>query len=210
MKVIKVSPKFFSANGYIVTADNVNAVVFDYPSERVPEKAKSLALNIKAIFLTHCHFDHVEGFYGGIPNGAEVYCLDKERDLIGTDAELFGMIRKPRPDYTPTKTVSNGETVEYYGLKITAISTPGHTKGSCTYLVCDEKTGEKVLFTGDTLFMNCIGRTDFPTGNASEILASIEKLANLEGDYPVYAGHEDDTTLENERKNNPYMPQGRR
>ena len=84
-------------------------------------------------------------------------------------------------------------------MKFKAIATPGHTAGSVTYL-CGNS-----LFTGDTLFCEGVGRCDLPTGNADELVASIYKLFELDGDYAVYCGHEDDTTLAHERAHNPYV-----
>lgn len=61
------------------------------------------------------------------------------------------------------------------------------------------------MFTGDTLFEGCVGRTDFPTGDTAALRRSLKKLAVIEGDMPVYPGHDEDTTLERERKTNPYL-----
>ena len=68
-----------------------------------------------------------------------------------------------------------------------------------------DETGKQYLFTGDTLFAGSIGRTDFPTGSLRELRASLRRLAQLEGDYPVYAGHNEPTTLDAERKTNPFL-----
>lgn len=81
--------------------------------------------------------------------------------------------------------------------------TPGHTSGSACYLIT-ENDGGMYLFTGDTLFCGSIGRTDFPTGNIGEMRASLRRLAAL-GDCPIYPGHNEESTLENERKTNPFM-----
>ncbi|MGN1124491.1 MAG: MBL fold metallo-hydrolase, partial [Eubacterium sp.] len=83
--------------------------------------------------------------------------------------------------------------------EISVMSTPGHTKGGVCY-VCDD-----CIFTGDTLFYCSCGRTDFPGGSVSELSNSLKKIASLNGDYKVYAGHGNSSTLEFERKNNPYI-----
>lgn len=77
----------------------------------------------------------------------------------------------------------------------------GHTIGGVCY-ICDE---DKIVFTGDTLFCLGIGRSDLPTGNGRELEASVRKLYALDGDYTVYPGHGGRTTLEYERKYNPYV-----
>jgi glyoxylase-like metal-dependent hydrolase (beta-lactamase superfamily II) len=84
-------------------------------------------------------------------------------------------------------------------LRVEVLSTPGHTKGSVV-LRCQD-----VLFSGDTLFAGECGRTDFPGGDYGEMMASLKRLAQLEGDYRVFPGHEQSTTLEQERKTNPYI-----
>ena len=79
------------------------------------------------------------------------------------------------------------------------LETSGHTAGSCCYLT------ENALFTGDTLFRGSIGRWDLPTGNFSQLINSIKKLAALDGDYKIYCGHGEDSTLSRERSYNPYL-----
>ena len=86
-------------------------------------------------------------------------------------------------------------------LQVEVLHTPGHTKGSVV-LRCQD-----VLFTGDTLFAGSCGRTDFPGGDMEEMLASLKRLGELEGDYKVLPGHEAFTTLERERQSNPYLRQ---
>lgn len=100
--------------------------------------------------------------------------------------------------------MKDGETRELCALSVTAIATPGHTAGGMCYLVRGAD-GTGALFTGDTLFAGSIGRTDFPTGDMAALRKSLKRLAALEGDFPVYAGHEEDTTLEEERRTNPFM-----
>ena len=96
-------------------------------------------------------------------------------------------------------TYDDGDTLPLGGLTIEVITTPGHTEGGVTLRVGD------ALFTGDTLFAGSMGRTDFPGGNAGTMYESLRRLAALPGDYQVYPGHMDSTTLESERKNNTYL-----
>ena len=95
--------------------------------------------------------------------------------------------------------VTVGDTVELGGLKIDVLRTPGHTPGSVTLRV------EDVLLTGDTLFCGSCGRTDFPGGSYADMQRSLKRLADLPGNYRVYPGHEGSTTLDYERKYNPFM-----
>ena len=84
-------------------------------------------------------------------------------------------------------------------LAFTCIETPGHTEGGVTYRV------DGALFTGDTLFKESAGRTDLYGGDYGKLKASLAKLAALEGDFAVYPGHGDATTLEYERQTNSYI-----
>ena len=84
------------------------------------------------------------------------------------------------------------------GAEITVINTPGHTDGSLTF-----KTGD-MLFTGDTLFFESVGRTDFPTGNRAALIKSVKKLFALDGNYRVFPGHDEFTTLAHEREFNTF------
>ena len=98
--------------------------------------------------------------------------------------------------------LKGGETLRIAGLSIGVIHTPGHTKGGVSYVLKEERK----LFVGDTLFFEGAGRTDFPGGSEKELYHSIvDRLFTLEGDYDVYCGHEEETTLDYERKNNPFV-----
>ena len=103
----------------------------------------------------------------------------------------------------PIETFFDGEEKTLCGLRVQLLLTPGHTAGSACYLVTDGE--ERILLTGDTLFSGSIGRTDFPTGSIAQMRASLKKLAELNGNFPVYAGHNEPTTLDTERKTNPFM-----
>ena len=108
---------------------------------------------------------------------------------------VFGRTVEPVTEYT---TVTDGETLELFGIKIKVIATPGHTDGSVTYAV------DNMLFTGDTLFLESVGRTDFPTGSREDLVSSVKKLFALEGDYDVFPGHQEFTTLSHEREYNDF------
>ena len=95
--------------------------------------------------------------------------------------------------------LNDGETIELGELKIRVIHTPGHTVGGCCYLA------EDAVFTGDTLMKLSCGRTDCPTGSYPQILDSLRKLRNLEGNFHVYPGHGSETTLDFERNYNSFM-----
>ena len=93
-------------------------------------------------------------------------------------------------------TVTDGEIVSLCGIDFHVMATPGHTAGSACYLTEDK------IFSGDTLFLGCVGRWDLPTGNRAAVFRSVKRLYELKGDYIVYPGHGENTTLETERKTN--------
>ena len=203
MQIITLSPRGFGANTYIITQDNKTAIVIDPAQTRVEGELIKLGLQVTHVLLTHCHFDHVGGVAPLQQSGARVYCSAAEKPLVGTRVDLAEFFGAPTACYTVDETFEDGEEKSMNGISVKAILTPGHTSGSCCYLFTDNEGG-RYLFTGDTLFQGSIGRTDFPTGDIAQMRASLKKLAKLD-DMPVYAGHNDPTTLETERKTNPFM-----
>lgn len=205
MRVIRISPAGFAANSYAVTSDGKDALVVDPAQSRVAAELKKLGLRPVWILLTHAHFDHVGGVDRLKVEGAKLLCSETESSLIGTPADLCEAFGAPSSRFSADGTFSDGETKRLCGLNVTAIFTPGHTSGSTCYLVSEENTGDRVLFTGDTLFAGSVGRTDFPTGDGAALRESLRKLSALPGDMRVLPGHEDETTLETELRENPWM-----
>ena len=204
MQIITISPRGFGANTYVITEDSKTAIVIDPSQARVEGELIKRGLTPVCVLLTHCHFDHVGGVSALQASGAKVYCSAEEKKLVGTSADLFEAFQAPRAPYRVDETFSDGEEKELCGISVKMLLTPGHTAGSACYLIT-ARDGGRYLFTGDTLFYDSIGRTDFPTGNMSQLRVSLRKLANLQGDYPIYAGHNEETTLERERKHNPFL-----
>ena len=98
--------------------------------------------------------------------------------------------------------VKDEELLVTAGFSIRVLHTPGHTIGGCCYYLADEN----LLFSGDTLFWESVGRTDFPTGSMSALVRSIkEKLMVLPESTRVYPGHMGSTSIENEKQNNPFL-----
>ena len=95
--------------------------------------------------------------------------------------------------------LNDGDIIMLGETEIRFINTPGHTVGSGCYIADD------CIFSGDTIFCESIGRTDFPTSSMRSMMKSVERIKNLEGNYAIYPGHEMFTTLEHERKYNPFM-----
>ncbi len=204
MKIITIYPRGFGANCYVLTEDGQNALIIDPSQTRVEGELIKHGLKASAVLLTHCHFDHVNGVASLQACGAKVYCSAVEKPLVGTEAELFEAFGMARNGYKIDETFQDGEEKEIGDIRVKMLLTPGHTQGSCCYLIT-AKDGATSLFTGDTLFAGSMGRTDFPTGNVADMRRSLRKLAALEGDYPVYPGHNEETTLQTERDTNPFM-----
>ena len=184
----------YQTNTYLVWEENSpTCVVIDpgYQPETILSEVKNLGKEIAAILLTPGHFDHVGGVRElAAETGCPVYL--NEADLSMPPQMTAG------PLYY-TNTYGEGDFVEAAGLSFKVLHTPGHTPGS----IC--LTCENAMFSGDTLFWGSCGRTDLPGGSWATIRKSLLRLADLSGDYDVYPGHGDSTTLAFERKMNPYM-----
>lgn len=183
-------------NCYIVTNEKtLDCVVIDPGDESntILDYLEDNRLKCVAVMLTHGHFDHV-GAADAVAEetGAAVY-MNAADDAKNISSAHF--------NYTLPKTghyYAGGDVIELAGLSFEIIATPGHTPGGVT-IKC-----ENALFVGDTLFKGSCGRTDLDGGDPQTELASIKTLCALEGDYEVYPGHMDATTLERERLFNYY------
>ena len=199
MKIIKIEPRNYLSNTYILTADGKTAVVIDPAESSILNELSARTLKCEYVLLTHGHFDHVGGCRALAEAGAKVLCSEEEAPLIFSKEYLgiFGGVNVPQ--FEISRTIKDGETFELCGIKFTAMLTKGHTKGGMCYIA------DKNIFTGDTLFFGSVGRWDLPTGNFTELKASLKKLAALKGDYKVYSGHGEDTKLSREKKYNSFM-----
>ncbi len=161
-------------------------------------------LTLEAILLTHAHFDHVIGVKPiqdalGVP----VYMSPADEPVLAEDIIYTGSlgIKGFDPSFSWTG-VSAGEELEIAGIRFRAIATPGHTPGG----ICWYCESEGLLFSGDTLFADTIGRTDLPFGDYdAEIRSIMENLTLLPGDTEVLPGHGKSTTIARERTSNPFL-----
>lgn len=193
----------FATNSYIISGALPGSCILIDPADnagKIIRFLKEQNLKPEAILLTHGHYDHllaVPGLQERWP-GLIVYChpLDCPRELVEYD---MGQKFPTATAFPNRRELAEGQKLSLAGFHITVLHTPGHTPGSVTFAIDD------ALFTGDTLFCGSIGRTDFPGGNDRQMMASLCRLAALPGNYQVYPGHEDTTTLDSERQYNPYM-----
>ena len=157
---------------------------------------------VEVILLTHGHFDHIGGAAElKKASGAKVYALTEEKKICRTPELNLSAQMPPVVTIEADEWLTDGQTVETAGISFQVIATPGHTVGGCCYY-CKEGG---FLFSGDTLFEESVGRTDFPTGSMSSLVRSVkEKLFVLPEDTNVYPGHGDITTIGREKQYNPY------
>ncbi len=186
-------------NCYVVTdEETLQCAVIDPGDESntILDYLEDTGLKVRAILLTHGHFDHTGAVEAVVEEtGAPVWI---NRADTTDHMEQF---RYNAP--AGTHFYSDGDVIEVGALKFRVMETPGHSKGSVT-LKCGE-----ALFTGDTLFAGSCGRTDLPGGDIDELMSSLRRLGDLPGNYEVWPGHMDPTTLDVEKASNRYMRMAR-
>ena len=190
---------------FLINTQTQETVIID-PADDAPmlsAKLKEKNLKPAAILLTHGHYDHIMAVEElrkeyGIP----VIAHEEEKQILenpkGNLSTMIGMPFTVKAD----RFVKDEELLVTAGFSIRVLHTPGHTIGGCCYYLADEN----LLFSGDTLFWESVGRTDFPTGSMSALVRSIkEKLMVLPESTRVYPGHMGSTSIENEKQNNPFL-----
>ena len=192
----------YQTNCYIVcAAESKTCAVIDpgYFPERILSFLADKGLDLDAILLTHGHFDHV-GAVKALVEATGCRLWMKESDYTQRSNPQNDFLY-PIHDcsFCEVSFCEEGEKISAGGAVFTVMETPGHTWGSVCYLC------EDAIFSGDTLFAGSCGRTDLPGGDYGTIVLSLERLAELQGDYTVYPGHGSATTLAQERMYNPYM-----
>jgi hydroxyacylglutathione hydrolase len=196
-------------NCYIVRAgaEQARAVIVDPGDEpeRLLAAIDSLGVQIEAILITHCHFDHI----GAIAplaraTGAPVYCPEIERPLLTDVMSWVPPGFGPFESYEPEHLVKGGERLSLAGLDFDVIFTPGHSPGHVTYAV--RSPAHPALLSGDVLFQGSVGRVDLPGGDWPTLERSIESLLRaFPAETVVYPGHMGVTTLGRERDSNPFL-----
>ena len=185
---------------YLHRENSTETIVFDPADlgDRLYEELEKLGLEVKAIFLTHAHFDHIFGVEAlKARTGAPVYACIHEKNLRESprlnQSQMTGRPCTVSPDFY----LQDNEEVTIADITMKTIFTPGHTEGSCAYYIEDGH----ILISGDTLFQGSIGRSDMPTGDGETLLESIRtRLYVLPDDTVVFSGHGDTTTIGYEKK----------
>ena len=203
MRIQRITLGSFATNCYIAAAENADGCVVIDPADNGAYLLRLLeenGLTPDAVLLTHGHYDHflavpaLQEKWDKLP--VYVHPADCPTELTEYD---MGQVFPTATALKNRRELAEGETVDIGSLSFRVLHTPGHTPGSVSLLAGD------VLFTGDTLFCGSIGRTDFAGGDDAVMRQSLARLKALDGDYRVYPGHEGETTLERERRSNPYL-----
>lgn len=193
------------ANCYVVGCEETKEAAVIDPGGDVQvilAQLKQMGLNCKHIVNTHGHIDHIAG-NDELREATGATLMIHELDapmLVQARGNLSGMVGRSMEFKPADSLLTDGDVVQVGGVKLEVLHTPGHTRGG----ICLSTEG--VVFTGDTLFNESIGRTDFPGGSYEDIIKSIKvKLMPMPDDTAVYPGHMGDSTIGYERKYNPFL-----
>ena len=204
MRILCLPVGELQANCYIVHDDDCRAAVID-PGEQAPDilaVVQERGLTVEAILLTHVHFDHMmaaaelaaaTGAPVMAPAGDAAALSDPKLNL----SELF--LPGGALTLAADRLLADGDEVTVGALTLRTLHTPGHTPGSSCYRCGD------MLFTGDTLFAGSVGRIDFPGGDGVAMRDSLALLAALPGETTILPGHGPESTIDAERRTNPFM-----
>ena len=196
VKILQVGP--IGTNCYFLIDEEAKVLAIIDPGEEAKKIQKVVlesGCQVKYILLTHGHYDHttaVPALHKVYPD-AQIYI--HAADANGAGSQLFPLAGQ----VTQLKHYTEGDQLELGGHIINVIHTPGHSPGSVV-LHCED-----ILFTGDTMFAGSCGRTDLPGGNYNQIMQSLKRLGELEGDFHVCPGHDRPSTLEQERQSNFFL-----
>lgn len=207
MIIKKITAGAFQANNYLIIDEkNKKAVLIDASGDfdSVKKYLDEYDAKLEYILNTHGHVDHISGNYE-IQTKLGAKALLHENDLPLVDIfekqiELFSLPPETKPVIDGH--LEDGQVIEVGDIKLKVIHTPGHSSGGVCFL--DEKNN--VLFSGDTLFLNSVGRTDLLGGSFETLENSVEqKLFTLNPEFKVYPGHGPATTIGHEKRSNPFF-----
>lgn len=189
MHVFQIPMHTFASNCYVVESEKKTAAVIDPGNEsaKIIATLKEKGITPVMILLTHGHFDHVGAVADLIAEFGCKVMISKEDECLVLDQNLGGGAKYHRiiKSFPIDEYLHDGQKIEFDGIKMQVMATPGHTKGGVS-IICGE-----YIFTGDTLFNLDIGRSDLYGGNYNELLASVRKLTALNKNYIVLPGHEE-------------------
>ncbi len=193
-------------NCYFLSNTETKEAVLVDPADNAPALKRQIeqkGLKPVAILLTHGHYDHIlaadelRKAYG-IP----IIAHEKEKEILENPRGNLSVMLGAAYTLKADRFVKDNEVLSLAGFSIQVLYTPGHTIGGCCYYLKERG----IVFCGDTIFCESVGRTDFPTGSMSTLIRSIkERLMVLPEETKLYPGHESSTDVEHEKLNNPFL-----
>lgn len=205
MRVEKLNIGVFQTNCYILSDDSLKtAIIIDVPAEptTILSYLASNQLNLKAILLTHGHCDHIMGAdLLRQATNAPIYIQEQDHEMIESVAiNMSDRFTGGPVSFKADVKLKDNEILDFEFVTVKVIHTPGHTKGSVSYLIGDR------CYSGDTLFHESVGRTDLYGGSTKVLTESIKnRLFTLPDETRVYPGHGLKTTIKHEKRNNPFV-----
>lgn len=203
----KMNLGVLGANCYICYHENQQAIIIDPGDEprRITRFLKEHELNPVGIFLTHGHIDHIGALSSLHDSYIQTPVYIHEEDLSFLSDPKINLSQQILNISFIFKgsvlTLKHQQTIKLNEFEITCLHFPGHTPGSCMYAL----EPEHLLFSGDVLFADSIGRYDLPLGSHSDTKESLSKIIQLDDSYSVYPGHGEATTMKQEKQQNPYL-----
>lgn len=203
MKIKTLVSKFFASNSYLVI-ENDSVIIIDPSCELKLAKEILGDKQITAIFLTHGHADHFIYLQNYLDEyQCPIYCHQNAIEKLEDPQKNYSLyagknlsLSLPRNKYV---FVSDNQEYQIGDLHVKVMETPGHSNCSVIYLIVD------AMFSGDTLFKQSIGRTDFYSSNSRDMMMTLKRIYAIEQDYIIYPGHDEATTLAEEKVNNRYL-----
>ncbi len=206
MEIKKLTVGPISENCYILKYSDKECAVIDpgYDGDGIIAQMENQGVVPTKILLTHGHFDHI----GAVKQLKEKYqipvCVSEKDSVMLEDKSKSAADIAPFMAFNPVKAdsvcfIKEGDIIKLENIEIKVLETPGHTEGGLCFL------GKDFIFTGDTLFQCSVGRTDLYSGDYRKLQDSVKRLKELDGEYIIYPGHGENTTLSYEKENNPYF-----
>ena len=203
MKIDSIMVGPIMTNCYLLSDETAGVCALIDPGDEAPRVLDMVARSgcqLQYILLTHGHFDHTTAVRPILEQYPDLPVYINEKDVVDGRVGDMELVFSRLPEHNQ-RYYHDGDTLTLGSLTVTVLETPGHSKGS----VC--LVAEDVIFSGDTLFRCSCGRTDFPGGSMEKMMASLRRLGQLEGDLRVLPGHMEASTLDRERRWNPYLLQ---
>lgn len=206
IKCIKVGP--LPTNCYIVCdTAAAAAVIIDPGAEpgRILAALEETGCTAEFVLLTHGHADHMSAANEvAAKTGAKLCVPEGDKELINKPAlNCYQMLF--RSNFVPLRPdiiLHDGEIITFGNTELRVLATPGHTEGSVCFISADS------MFSGDTVFKEGVGRTDLPSGSSKNLMASLKRISEIDGDMQLLPGHGEFSTLLYEKANNPYFNLG--